>query len=533
MEPTSPHQRDRREIRVFISSTFRDMMWERDLLVKEVFPALRRICAKRFVTFTEADLRWGITEEQAAEGQVLPLCLAEIDRSRPYFVGLLGERYGWIPDEIPADLIKDAPWLAEHIEGRKSVTELEILHGVLNDPAMHGHAFFYFRDPAYGLDPERYPDLTEDERGELPERDIKAEIEKFGPDDAARRTRERRNKLAELKQRIRDSGLPLVDPYADPRALAKLIEKQFGDLIDELYPEGETPDPLTQERLMHEAHAKNKLFACIARPTHLAALTAFSELADHGGRGLVINGESGGGKTALLAAWADNWARSFPEGFLFQHYFGATPDSSSTDRFLGRLLGELKARFGITDDIPDDPEKLREALPLWMAQPVVNGRIAFVLDGINQISGSELDRRLSFMPQNIPPHFTVVASALSGPTLDALLDRGWSAHDLPPADEAEVDAMVGEYLRIHGRHVDTVGRPLQTDLRRQLASAPGCRNPLFLRTVLEELRQFGSFERLPMWVAQYLKASNPKELFRVVIRRWQEDFDGKDENGEN
>jgi hypothetical protein len=35
-----------RVIRVFISSTFRDMMRERDLLVKEVFPELRRKCAK-------------------------------------------------------------------------------------------------------------------------------------------------------------------------------------------------------------------------------------------------------------------------------------------------------------------------------------------------------------------------------------------------------------------------------------------------------------------------------------------------------
>src|SRR5258708_22368611 len=89
---------DRREIRIFISSTFRDLMRERDLLVKQVFPALRRKCAARFVTFTEVDLRWGITEEQAAEGKVLPLCLAEIARSRPYFLCLLGERYRWSPD---------------------------------------------------------------------------------------------------------------------------------------------------------------------------------------------------------------------------------------------------------------------------------------------------------------------------------------------------------------------------------------------------------------------------------------------------
>ncbi len=33
-------------IRVFISSTFRDMQLERDILVKKVFPELRKICAE-------------------------------------------------------------------------------------------------------------------------------------------------------------------------------------------------------------------------------------------------------------------------------------------------------------------------------------------------------------------------------------------------------------------------------------------------------------------------------------------------------
>ena len=116
--PAAPIASSLREIRVFISSTFRDMMRERDLLVKEVFPELRRKCAKRFVTFTEVDLRWGITEAQANEGQVLPLCLAEIERSRPYFIGLLGERYGWIPDTIRPEVMERKPWLKEHIQGR-------------------------------------------------------------------------------------------------------------------------------------------------------------------------------------------------------------------------------------------------------------------------------------------------------------------------------------------------------------------------------------------------------------------------------
>jgi hypothetical protein len=156
-EQPSPVFAPPRVIRVFVSSTFRDMHAEREELIKRAFPQLRKLCEERGVTWGEVeergvtwgevDLRWGITDEQAAEGQVLPICLEEIRRCRPYFIGLLGERYGWVPDEIPAELIEQQPWLAERLD--HSITELEILHGVLNDPEMAEHAYFYLRDPAY------------------------------------------------------------------------------------------------------------------------------------------------------------------------------------------------------------------------------------------------------------------------------------------------------------------------------------------------------------------------------------------------
>ena len=68
-----------RVVRVFISSTFRDMMAERDYLVKFIFPRLRKQCEERGVTWGEVDLRWGITDEDAAEGRVLPLS-SELER---------------------------------------------------------------------------------------------------------------------------------------------------------------------------------------------------------------------------------------------------------------------------------------------------------------------------------------------------------------------------------------------------------------------------------------------------------------------
>ncbi len=137
-------KRKHRNIRVFVSSTFEDMQEERDILVKNIFPQLRKMCLERGVGFTEVDLRWGVTQEQAERGEVLPICLAEIENSRPYFIGLLGERYGWIPEVVPDDMTEAHPWLSEHRQ--RSITELEIVHGVLRNPDMAHHAFFYFRD---------------------------------------------------------------------------------------------------------------------------------------------------------------------------------------------------------------------------------------------------------------------------------------------------------------------------------------------------------------------------------------------------
>ena len=57
------------------------------------------------------------------------MCLAEIEHCRPYFIGLLGERYGWVPEEIPPELLEAQPWLTDH--RKQSVTALEILHGAM------------------------------------------------------------------------------------------------------------------------------------------------------------------------------------------------------------------------------------------------------------------------------------------------------------------------------------------------------------------------------------------------------------------
>ncbi len=98
------------------------MQEERDYLTKHVFPSIRSLCADRGLSFSEVDLRWGITAEQAQSGEVIEICLREIDRCT-YFVNMLGARYGWIPTQYAPQVISKYPWLAKVSE--KSVTELE------------------------------------------------------------------------------------------------------------------------------------------------------------------------------------------------------------------------------------------------------------------------------------------------------------------------------------------------------------------------------------------------------------------------
>jgi hypothetical protein len=66
-------------VRVFISSTFRDMHSEGDWLVRRVFPVLRERLEKYDVHLIDIDLRWIATEQHAASGGAMKVCLKQID----------------------------------------------------------------------------------------------------------------------------------------------------------------------------------------------------------------------------------------------------------------------------------------------------------------------------------------------------------------------------------------------------------------------------------------------------------------------
>ena len=462
-------------VRVFISSTFRDMHAERDWLVKVVFPELRERMAKRNLYLVDVDLRWGVTEKEAEHGKVLEVCLDEIERCRPFFIGILGERYGYIPPKVPEDAEFTHPWLAEYKS--HSLTALEIIHGVLRNPELAQRAFFYFRDP------QVVAQVPEDKRV-----DYTAE----SPEAA--------KKLTALKDKIRASGRPVTENYPcrwdDDQGRVVELESFGQRVLEELwvaicatYPE-EMPeaDPLTIERQMHEAFAEERSRLHVGREDQARRLIEYVQGKDR--RPVVITGESGCGKSAFLASWYRKYVNEYPDDFILAYFIGASPDSTDHFRLLRNMCHELRRKFGLKEEIPEDDKKLSDTLAAMLVSASRSeDRTVIVIDALDQLMPLEAAHGLGWLLDYMPEKARLVVSALEGGCLDVL--RWHEAVEIYlPALTMDEQRQIVHVLLTEWR------RKLDERQMTALLSHPGVKNPLYLRVALEELRLFGKFEQL-------------------------------------
>ncbi|KAL8605123.1 hypothetical protein ACOMHN_018924 [Nucella lapillus] len=97
-------------IKMFISSTFKDLEVERNILAQQVFPKLRTYCRDKYgVDFQAVDMRWGISSGAKDDHSGAELCLAELAHCQnssigPNFALMLGQRYGF--RQVPAAIVK-------------------------------------------------------------------------------------------------------------------------------------------------------------------------------------------------------------------------------------------------------------------------------------------------------------------------------------------------------------------------------------------------------------------------------------------
>jgi nephrocystin-3 len=520
-------------------------MGERDELVKRIFPELRRRCKARFVELLEVDLRWGITEDQSKKGDTLRICLQEIDRCRPsapvFFIGMLGERYGWIPprDFFKEDVLEDKHlgWVKNHMPneswymkliqflgirpilkrvGGRSVTELEILHGVLRHDDMKDKAFFYFRKDGY--EKNHWPAIEKHHEGITPVVTPEDFTNAKAPDPAADELRQR-----DLKKRIQaDSALAAPPrPYETPTEMCEMVLEDLWKAIDTIFPADKVPDALERETLEHRVFCKSRTRAYVEREGLFDELDAHAR--GEGPQCRVVLGGSGSGKSALLAAWLGR----HDDQVVFYHFIGGTPQSTSADAILHRLLETLRrgwnGRPGIVpanSSIPSDPQMMAALLPEWLEKLSDAGGGVLLFDAVNQLS-SAADRELWWWPSEWPENVRVVFSTLPGDALRAMERRGWTDASgciaVPPLRPEEKRQVMEHYLK-------QFNRELEAPLIERILAAPQTGNPLFLRTLLDELRLRSTYEALGKNLDAMLACEDTTGLFVHVLKKIENDF---------
>ncbi|EDO31117.1 predicted protein, partial [Nematostella vectensis] len=120
-------------VRIFTSSTFTDTFEERNLLMRDVYPSLRKYCQQHSLEFQVVDMRWGVRDEATADHKTSDLCIQEIKNCQrltqgPNYVCFLGNKYGYrpVPYKINAEEFESLVDIAREVENVKK-EEVDLL----------------------------------------------------------------------------------------------------------------------------------------------------------------------------------------------------------------------------------------------------------------------------------------------------------------------------------------------------------------------------------------------------------------------
>jgi hypothetical protein len=472
---------------------------ERDWLRSHVFPELQERLRQRFHHLETIDLRWGVEsaserDEQAREKLVLEVCLNEIVRSRPFLIALLGDRYGWQP---PAERMraaaKEAGFGAD-VAG-KSVTELEILLGVLDSPDQRRRSWFYLREPL------PYDEMPRELAARYSERHSSAPGCATAADrlDALKRRIEK-----ELPERTRHYRAEW-DPKRGVVGLQAWGDQVRDDLWSDLEAETEAflrDAPTTwqgQDRWALGEFVEDRARGFVGRETITAELVelALSPAADEGEWGACVTGAAGAGKSALFAHLHRKLER--PEVLLLAHAAGISVQSASVDRMLRRWAGELASSVGENDPLDDaaKPEDIEREFGRLLGLTSARRRVVVLIDALNQFEASTRGLHLTWLPKLWPPSARLIATAIPGAPSEALCGRS-RVRELPLSeiDEREATAIVRGICQNYHRELNQ--RVVDALLaKRRAAGRLAHGSPLWLELAVEELNLLDAddFER--------------------------------------
>lgn len=473
---------------VFISSTFKDMQAERDALALYVLPEISQIAAAHYESVDFIDLRWGVdtSELESEDGakKVLSVCLDEIDRSNPYMIVLLGERYGWVPErELLQNAVKDKGYPLS--ENCKSVTALEIEYGALSDKGRLDCCLFYERK---GLN-----------TGSMPA----DKASNFTPESERHKER-----LEALKGKIEaEIGHPIktytlgYDPANDyMTGVDEFCEMVLADL-QALFAEQWCEDNRSwQERSMLSSwlYLENKA-------AHFSALYNLCEqmkqrISDKSTRILILKGESGSGKSTIVAKLACDYRECGYDVFPF--VCGENDRSGTTVDLLQQLCFYLSQK--LADSREDSSEEVvtftdcrRKFIRLCTeySERFPERKLIIVLDGMELLQGIGV-LGFDWLPDVIPENISVLSCCTSDFSVRPPLrmQKNTVVLQNDKLTDAEKSEIISSILSANHKQLNPV---LTSEIIRHKSSS----SPLFLSLIMQRLimldsRDFAQIEKL-------------------------------------
>jgi tetratricopeptide (TPR) repeat protein len=478
-----------RERSIFISSTFADMQAERDHLRNFVFPELEERLRQRRQNLEWVDLRLGVATASLAEGearelQVLKVCLAEVRRCRPFLIVLLGDRYGWVPPADRATAAATEEGLDADVAGR-SVTDLEISFGVLDDPDHRPRSFFYFREP-------------------LPYAEMAPEVAALYADAQTTDTlaAEGFERLATLKRRIAGSLPGRVRPYSVgwdgklQRVVGldvwgrQVLEDIWREIDAETAAAQAAPEPSWQqaERDALDDYVEERTRDFRGRREVLARLEqhAGSPADDDRLLGVVLTGDPGSGKSAAFGELLRHFRAG--ETFVLAHAAGASLRSPSVETMLRRWIEELATALRVDVELADNanPDTINATFWALLAGMAAQRRVVIAVDGLDQFEATTQARHVTWLPALLPTNVRFIATAIPGEASGALRQR--PAMELMPLEPLDVREARGIAEAICARYHRTLEpEVVEALLAKRSIAGPALGNPLWLVLAVEEL----------------------------------------------
>jgi tetratricopeptide (TPR) repeat protein len=484
---------------IFVSSTFRDMHVERDMLRDVILPELQERLNQRRVVLELVDLRWGVDTQDEQETlkknlKILKVCFHEIERSRPYFISLLGDRYGWIPPlDAAEDAAKEAGLVA--LLAGASLTELEILFFLQNRDEQ-SHFFCYIRDSL------PYQQLVQ-AGTMLPEKAATYSSEFLSEPERT----ETLKRLGALKERLLQSGRAVSYPAQwnsasqavdglqvwKDRVLADLwsqIDKETAGWAEEEPQSWQEFESQSIERYLEEVRSRPEV-----RQLEMDAVAEFAlQSGNHDGKwARCVVGEPGAGKSSLLASTC---RRLEEKGvFVLSHFVGLTQRSSSALAMYQRWSWQLQKLEGSLPDMDANlpPEEVVQRFWRLLRTASIGRRIVLVIDGVEGFGSEDRLNWYSTMASTCPLNVRVILSS-DPESVDTLRHRsGVVMLELGALSASDVETIANWICRKYHRQAPRSVLPGLL-ARQRPDGRPAIQNVRWLSIVVEELNLLGREE---------------------------------------